>query len=231
MENQTLPEQIAHQLRRRILLGQLQPGAAIKERDNAASLGVSRTPMREAIRILAKEGLIQLRPLRSPIVAKPTTKEITDDLEVMAALEALSCELACQNGTDDELTQLGVIHERMLDAAAAGDAIALFEIDMRFHHAIAVAAHNPALVKTHESYQRRLWRTRFMSAKAINDPGQLMRQHGEILRGLQMRNGELSAQEIRNHLLQIVPLVPQLFEPDNEDQNRPVLQHAVQHKP
>lgn len=211
MENNTLPEQIANQLRRKILLGQLNPGASIKERDNAAALGVSRTPMREAIRILAREGLIQLRPLRSPIVADPTLKDVTDDLHVMTALEVLSGELACQNATDQELEEIGVLHERLLDAATSDDIIARFEVDMAFHRAIALAAHNTSLAETHEAYMARLWRVRFLSANQTDEIGRIVQQHGEILRGLVERDEDEVTTVLRKHIRQIIPNVSGLF--------------------
>ena len=101
----SLPEQIAAQLRRDILSGKFPPGSPMKERDNAAEMGVSRTPMREAIRILAKEGLVVLRPARSPIVAQLTLKQISDNIEVLTALELLAADLACQNGSDSQVPQ------------------------------------------------------------------------------------------------------------------------------
>jgi DNA-binding GntR family transcriptional regulator len=211
MENNTLPEQIANQLRRKILLGQMNPGASIKERDNAAALGVSRTPMREAIRILAREGLIQLRPLRSPIVADPTLKDVTDDLHVMTALEVLAGELACQNATDQELEEIGVLHERMLDAATSDDIIARFEVDMAFHRAIALAAHNSSLARTHEAYMARLWRVRFLSSSQADGIGRIIQQHGEIYRGLQDRNEEEVAAVLRKHVRQIIPNISGVY--------------------
>ncbi|MDN3722463.1 GntR family transcriptional regulator [Roseibium salinum] len=96
MSEPNLADEIAARLRRDILRGKLPPGSAIKERDNALELGVSRTPMREAIRILAKEGLVILRPSRSPVVARPSFKEISDQVAVLVALEKFSAELACE---------------------------------------------------------------------------------------------------------------------------------------
>ena len=103
MPDQTLPEKIANQLRRDILRGKLVPGDPLKERDKAADLGVSRTPMREAIRIIAREGLITLRSSRSPIVAMPDVKAVTDDVEVLLSVEKLSGKLACERATDADL--------------------------------------------------------------------------------------------------------------------------------
>ena len=103
MTEEILAAQIANQLRRNILQGKLPPGSTIKERDNATEMGVSRTPLREAIRILATEGLVELRPARSPIVSTPTIKQIADDVEVLLYVEKLSGELACARASEDEI--------------------------------------------------------------------------------------------------------------------------------
>ena len=118
MNDGILAEQIANRLRRAILRGALPPGASIKERDNAAELGVSRTPMREAIRILAKEGLVELRPARSPIVALPDLTAVTEQAEVLIALEKLSAELACVHATEDELAELAELVDRIEQVVA-----------------------------------------------------------------------------------------------------------------
>lgn len=212
MTSQTLPEQIADRLRRDILLGRLPPGASIKERDNALGLGVSRTPMREAIRILAKERLVVLRPARSPVVANPSLEEVTDDLEVMGALEVLSGRLACRNATAEELEEIERLYRAMLDFSRSGDQVHFFEIDMNFHRAIAAASHNRSLAESHAAYLARLWRTRYLSASRMNDRERSLRQHGEILRGLQARDAELVASEIESHMAHILTNVSGFFE-------------------
>jgi DNA-binding GntR family transcriptional regulator len=207
----TLPEQIANQLRRKILLGELPAGSSLKERDNAAVLGVSRTPMREATRILAQEGLVILRPSRSPIVADPSLKEVTDDLIVMGALEVLSGELACQNATDDEIRHISELHEELAQIAHSREPIDTFEIDMQFHREIAAASHNPALAETHKAYLARLWRVRFLSASMISNWTRSNNQHVRIVQGLQKRDADLVAREIRSHMDQLVTNISHLF--------------------
>lgn len=212
MNNKTLPEQIADRLRHDILLGKLKPGASIKERDNAAELGVSRTPMREAIRILAKEGLVLLRPARSPIVADPSLKEVTDDLAVMAALEALSGKLACANASPGELDAIARIYNEMLEMSGTASSLDFFETDMAFHRAIAAASHNRALAETHGAYLARLWRTRYLSASKSSDRARSLHQHGEIVRGLQARDAAFVAHEIESHIQHILINISDLFE-------------------
>ncbi|WP_212523334.1 GntR family transcriptional regulator [Actibacterium sp. MT2.3-13A] len=212
MSTHTLPEQIANSLRRDILLGKLAPGTSIKERDNAAELGVSRTPMREAIRILAKEGLVILRPSRSPVVADPSLKEVTDDLAVMSALEVLSGKLACANATAEELDRIAALQDKMLEISGDANSLDFFETDMAFHRAIAEASHNPALAETHGAYIARLWRTRYLSASQRSDRARALHQHGEIVRGLKARDTEFVAREIESHVQHILINISDLFE-------------------
>lgn len=212
MTDNTLAEQIADSLRRDILLGNLKPGALIKERDSSAELGVSRTPMREAIRILANEGLVILRPSRSPIVANPSLKEVTDDLVVMNALEILAARLACLNATVDELDEISTLNDRMLAISDSADAVSYFEVDMAFHRAITAASHNRALVDTHRSYMARLWRPRFLAASLRSDRARVLRQHGDIVRGLEGRDVALVSREIESHMNHLVANITAIYE-------------------
>lgn len=207
----TLPEQIADRLRRRILRGTLAPGEAIKERDMAAEIAVSRTPMREAIRILAKEGLVILRPSRSPVVAKPSLKEITDSIEVLRALEVLSSELACERATEEEIASIQAINQKMSAIYDTTDMIDVFEIDMSFHRAIARASHNPALAETHQAYLARLWRVRYLSASERRSRERVLRQHDGIARGLQLRDAALVRSEVRAHLDALIDDIRQKY--------------------
>lgn len=216
----TLPEQIANQLRRDILRGTLPPGAPIKERDSAGEMGVSRTPMREAIRILAREGLVILRPARSPIVADPSLKEVTDGISVLAALEELSGRLACSYATDDEIAEIETLHEKMMDLYDKIDPLDLFEIDMQFHTAIARASHNESLAETHGAYLARLWRARYLSASQRRSRSRVLRQHGAIVDGLKTRNPAMVMGEIESHLRHLVANITDLYE-ERHSQNRP----------
>lgn len=200
MTEDTLPEHLANRLRRAILRGRLPPGAAIKERDTAAELGVSRTPMREAIRILAKEGLVILRPSRSPIVAQPTFKEVSDQVEVLLALEKLSAELACRAASDSEIARIAEIADTMAADFDDTDRLDMFEIDMSFHTAIARASHNDALAETHCAFLARLWRARYLAAVQRRNRERVISHHGAIVKALQLRDPEATRAAIQAHL-------------------------------
>jgi len=214
MPDQTLSDQIAQTLRRQILSGKLAPGDSIKERDNAAEMGVSRTPMREAIRILAKEGLVILRPSRSPIVANPSLQEITDSIEVLACLELKSAQLACERATDEELRQIQAIQQHMEAVYDTIDPIDVFEIDMGFHLAIARASHNPSMAETHQAYLSRLWRARYLSAIRKRSRDRVLSQHRAIVDGLLARDPEQVTRELGSHLEHLAINVRHRFEED-----------------
>lgn len=208
----TLPEQIANQLRRDILNGKFAPGAAIKERDNAREMGVSRTPMREAIRILANEGLVVLRPARSPIVAKPGFKQIADNIEVLTVLELLSADLACRNATDAQIDHIVALNDRFATLHDSLDRVALFELDMGFHIAIAEASNNAVLAETHRAILARMWRARFLSAQDETSRRRVLDQHGQITEGLQHRDAHRVRVAVEDHLRHLLANLRDYFE-------------------
>ena len=198
--SKTLPQKIADRLRRDILQGRLAPGAPVKERDTAAGMDVSRTPMREAIRILAREGLVELRPARSPIIAAPSLKELTDAMVVLCALEVLSGQLACQAATAADLDRIADIHHRMDRTFETIDPLDSFEIDMAFHRSIASASHNPSLIETHGAYLGRLWRARYLASRLRRNRTRVLGQHGAILDALLARDANRTERAINTHL-------------------------------
>lgn len=207
---QPMVEQIADHLRHAILRGDLKPGAPVKERDNAARLGVSRTPMREAIRILAQEGLLELRPARSPIVADPEPATLIEQSQVLMALEMLSAELACGAATDVQLRDIADKAAAVAGLSAggagseAGDPIEVFEADMAFHTAIVAASGNKTLVDMHGDMLRLLWRARFQAASRQVNRRRATQEHDAIAAALLARAPDRAQAAIRVHLVGII---------------------------
>ncbi len=205
MTEENLALQLAHQLRRDILRGKLAPGAAIKERDNAADMGVSRTPLREAIRILATEGLVQLRPARSPIVAVPDLRQVIDDVEVLLAVEKLSGDLACARATHTDIARIDGIVADMAARFDTADPLDMFETDMTFHTALADAAHNVTLAEIHRTLLARLWRARYLAAMRRRNRSRVISHHTRIAAALRARNADEMRAAIGTHLDSLGP--------------------------
>lgn len=212
MGDATLPERIANRLRRDILRGELLPGDQIKERDLAARMEASRTPIREAIRILAKQGLIELRPARSPIVADPSFEELRDAIEVLQALELLSGRMACERATKTEIAKIRALHEELSEKYDSIDTLDSFEIDMRFHRAIALAAHNEPLAEMHQTMLERLWHARYMSASQRRARDRVRSQHGNIVEALESGDAARMRTELEAHLSAMVENIQWQFE-------------------
>ncbi|MDO5528197.1 MAG: GntR family transcriptional regulator [Paracoccus sp. (in: a-proteobacteria)] len=192
--------ELASQLRREILRGVFPPGAIIKERMNAERLGVSRTPMREAVRVLAQEGLVQLRPLRSAVVADPSITEVRHEIAVLRALELLAADLAVENVTAADLARIAALEARIALDYETGDRLDVFDVDMEFHLAIVAASGNPALIRTHREYLARLWRLRFISARERRRGDRVLEDHEYMRRALQTRDAALLRARINRHL-------------------------------
>jgi DNA-binding GntR family transcriptional regulator len=188
MADANMATEIADRLRRDILRGSLPPGSKVKERDNAAELGVSRTPMREAIRMLATEGLVVLRPSRSPRVASPSYQEVADQILVLKTLEELSAELACIRATAADLARVRELNRQMAALYEAEHSLDLFEVDMAFHAAIAEASHNEPLAETHRAFLARLWRVRYLAAHQRRNRDRAQAHHNAILAALEARD-------------------------------------------
>lgn len=201
MNSQALVTGIVDTLRRDILRGVLKPGTPVKERDTSTEMGVSRTPMREALRVLAEEGLITLRHARSPIVSPLDLKTVSDQTEVLITLERLSAKLACRHARDAELEQIETTMERMQRDFDTFDTVTLFELDMSFHSQIAAASQNASLTETHKLYLQRLWYPRFLAAAKRQSRERVLTDHAAILAPLLERDEVAAQKAVEQHLL------------------------------
>lgn len=196
----TLADAAADKLREFILLEVLKPGASISEREVAGALGISRTPLRQALAILEQEGLVRYTVSRRPQVANPSLAEITENLVVMGALEALAGELACVAASAKEIDAIVALESRLRVGANKLEALEFFSTDMQLHTAIVQASGNHALAATHRQYNARLWRARFVSSQRRDERQQTLAEHTAFVQALADRDAVATAAGLRAHL-------------------------------
>ncbi len=196
----SLADEAADALRELILLEKLAPGTPVPERDLAEGLGISRTPLKEALRTLEVEGLIEYSPSRRPRVANPSLAELSDNLTVLAALEGLAGELACKKATEEEIRLTGELCRRMRENSDTAPPLEFFRWDMAFHIQIVSASRNSPLIETHRQYNARLWRARFISSRMRTGRENTLRQHDDIVAAFGARDPGATRRAMRSHL-------------------------------
>src|SRR6185503_14680947 len=158
-----LHEDVVGRIRAILLDGEIPPGARIPERELCERLGISRTPLREALKVLAAEGLAQLLPHRGSRAAKLTDKDMRDLFEVCQGLEALAGELACERITDAGIAEVAAAHAAMVQHYREGDLIQYYRGNRAIHEAIVTAAGNPVLAGLYASVTARIRRARYVT--------------------------------------------------------------------
>jgi len=216
LARQSLAERVASELRDLVLLEKLAPGSTIPERETAEALGISRTPLRESLRILAAEGLVDIAPNRAPRVANPSLEELASLLEVLGSLESLAGELACINASDDAIQNLIRLEQQMRDSSDTSEPLAFFQLDMQFHREIVVASGNEPLIQVHETFNARLWRARFISSRQRVNRAGTLKQHRNIVKALQKRDADRCSQALKAHLQVGFKNIESTLKPDNK---------------
>jgi DNA-binding GntR family transcriptional regulator len=196
----TLPSAVADALRALIIEGTLAPGARLNERALCDRLRVSRTPLREAFRVLASEGLIELTPNRGAQVVALSEQDVQDAFELMGALEALAGELACARITADETAQIKALTFQMLACRARRDLPAYYRLNRQIHDRINVAARNRALAEAYAKQNLRIQNLRFRSNFDEEKWAKAARQHEAMVEALEARDGPRLASILRDHL-------------------------------
>ena len=200
ISRQTLHAEVVERLRGMILEGELAPGGRVQERALSELLGVSRTPLREALKVLAREGLIRLQPNRGATVTRLTVAEAGEMFEVMGALEALAGELACARVTDDEVAEIKALHYQMLAHHARGERPEYFRLNQDIHRLIAETAANETLSEMIAGLSDRLRSARYQANLSRERWDQAVAEHGEILAALGARDAVALAAILRQHL-------------------------------
>lgn len=187
-------------LRQAILRGELEPGERLMEIQLAERLGVSRTPIREAIRKLELEGLVLMIPRKGAEVAKISESNLRDVLEVRRSLEELAIDLACQRMTPEELEELKVTQEKFALAIKNGDAMQIAETDERYHEIIYDGTKNARLVQILNNLREQMYRYRLEYIKDEDKRQVLLIEHERILKAISLRHVQEAKQAIREHI-------------------------------
>ena len=185
---EVLHQQVAVRLRQRIVEGQVAPGAKLNERALSEQLQVSRTPLREAIKMLAAEGLVVLLPNRGAVVAQLSAQDVVDTFEVIAGLEGQSGELAAQRITEAELAEIRALHFEMRAAHTRRDLPTYYRLNALIHNQINAAARNPVLIQTYRTINARLQALRFRSNFDETKWHRAVEEHERMIEALAARD-------------------------------------------
>ena len=184
-----LHEQVARQLRAMLVEGRIPAGAKLNERELSEKLQVSRTPLREAIKQLAAEGLVALLPHRGAVAIELDEQEVSHSFELLAALEGLSGELAAQRITEAEVQAVKALHFEMMAAFTRRDLSAYYRLNAQIHAAINDAAKNPVLARTYAQTNARLQALRFRSNQDERKWKRAVKEHSQMIDALAARDG------------------------------------------
>lgn len=195
-----LSQQIADHLRTLIATDEMVAGQRLRERALAAQLQVSRTPLREALKILAGDGLVTLLPNRGAIVTAPTPQEIQEKLDVLALIEGHAGRLAAAHASEAELAEIRALHHDMMAAYERRDRRGYFGLNQRIHAGIVAASANRTLAEMHARLNRQLIRYRFQGSVDADTWAAAVAEHGHVVELLAARRGAELDAAMRQHV-------------------------------
>ncbi len=195
-----LHEEATDRLRDLIVQGSLLPGSRLNERLLTAQLGLSRTPLREAFKVLATEGLVELLPNRGAIVSQMDPVRLGESLAVMGALEALAGELACRNATDAQINEIRALHYEMLAYHARNDLAGYFKFNQAIHLKLVKYSGNAVLYNIYRQMNGNVRRARYMANLSKERWDAAAREHDAILAALSARDVKLIKELLSDHL-------------------------------
>ena len=200
--NEYLPlrDVVFNTLRQGILKGELEPGERLMEVQLANRLGVSRTPIREAIRKLELEGLVVMIPRKGAEVAKISEKNLQDVLELRCALEELAIELACERISEDMLKELDRMFIEFQNGIRNVDLTVIAELDEKFHDVIYEATQNQKLIQMINNLREQMYRYRLEYIKDANKREAIVEDHRLILEALKNKDVETARKAVRDHI-------------------------------
>ena len=188
-------------LREGILKGELKPGERLMELQLASRLGVSRTPIREAIRMLELEGLAVTIPRRGAMVAKMTEKDMEDVLQIRRCLDDLAVRLSCEKMTQEQLKALYLALKKFEESTRSRDVKQIAQADVEFHDTIYKAADNPKLLMLLNNLREQMYRYRLEYLKDVSVYPELIAEHQEIYDGLARKDKEQVIRITNKHIM------------------------------
>lgn len=201
IRKQTLHDQVANRIRDLIIEGYLEPGSRIDETGLIEQLEVSRTPFREALRTLAAEGLVIIRPSKGAVVRKLTPQDVFSMLEVLAHLEKLAGKLTCERASDDDIAGLMALHNEMLDLYEKRERLAYYKLNQAFHSRLAELTGNEPLQEMQRNIQARLKRIRFIGNRSPDYWAAAVAEHEQMAEALSRRDGDALGEVMARHLM------------------------------
>ena len=195
-----LHEAAVDQLRDLIVQGALAPATRLNERVLCERFAISRTPLREAFKLLATEGLVELLPRRGAVVAPIRPERLAQTLAVMGALEALAGELACRQASGEQIAEIRALHYEMLAHHARGDLAGYFRYNQQIHLKLVEAAGNAVLLHTYRQLNANVRRARYMANLSRERWDRAVTEHEDILAALAARDAERLKRLLRDHL-------------------------------
>jgi DNA-binding GntR family transcriptional regulator len=201
-EEPSLHDEILARLRDYIVEGNIADGGRVPERQLCEMLGISRTPLREALKVLAAEGLVELLPNRGARVRPLSEQDLGELFDVMGGLEALAGRLACENITDEEIAEIERLHYEMYGFYLHRDMHGYFQINQLIHQRIVEASRNATLKGAYANIAGRIRRVRYSAnfARKRERWGEAMREHETILDALRRRAGNELSDILFRHL-------------------------------
>lgn len=195
-----LRDVVFNTLRQAILRGEMEPGERLMEIQLAQKLGVSRTPIREAIRKLELEGLVIMIPRKGAEVAHITEKDMRDVLEVRSTLEELVVQLAIKNVTEEKLDELRAANRVFESAVVSKDVVNIVEADVKFHDILYSMTNNPRLIQIINNLREQMYRYRLEYVKDARTHSILISEHNDIIKQIKEKNVDVARKVIHQHI-------------------------------
>ncbi|MGP1441970.1 MAG: GntR family transcriptional regulator [Anaerovoracaceae bacterium] len=202
-EHKPLRELVYEELRMLIMTGQIKPGVRMMEIDLADSMGVSRTPVREAIRQLEKDNLVTIEPRKGAYVSDISPYDLNEMLVVREPLEGLAIQLAADRMSTDDVDVIRGVNFDYEEALQSGDTEKLIQLDTQFHSLITKGSGNPYLIELCQQVQERVLRFRYVYFKSIKRAEDIIEEHNAILEMLQKRDGKGARKCMESHILNL----------------------------